>query len=264
MNTTIRNKGFMVICKDLRFSPPGQPQLEILKGLNLSVGQGEFLTIIGGNGTGKSTLLKAIAGEVELTSGTISVGGRIINGPINCRIDGVGIIHQQDDEDLLHAFSIAMNVAFRQINNGCHPHKFWACSEKYCSNLAAKLAEYASELKADVDSLVIHLSGGERQMLNMVIATHLEHEQNPCRLILLDEHTSKLDHKNASAVMIFTKKQITVTGTTAIMVTHRYLDAIDFSDRIVVMGDGEIKETFSRTQKNWTVEKLVEAVEKYS
>ena len=262
----IINKGFEVKCKNIKFSPPSQPKLEILKGLDLTVKQGEFLTIIGGNGTGKSTLLKAIAGEIEITSGEIKVGGRLINNqPINCRIDGVGIIHQYDEEDLLHAFSIAMNVAFRQTNNRCHPHKFWACSVRYRSSLAKKLAEYATALDADVDSLVGHLGGGQRQMLNMIIATHLEHEHNPCKLILLDEHTSKLDHKNALMVMEFTKNQIIQTGTTAMMVTHRYNDAIKYSDRIVVMGDGIIKEEFNDSNKNdWTVEKLAESVENFS
>lgn len=253
--------GFEVICKDLGFSPPGQPELEILKGLDLVVKKDEFLTIIGGNGTGKSTLLKAIAGEIELTKGTITVGGRHINEPINRRIDGVGIVHQQDHEDLLHAFSIAMNVAFRQTNNGCHPHKFWACSQRYRSSLAKKLAEHASKLNADVDKLVGHLSGGERQMLNLVIAIHLEHQKSPCSLILLDEHTSGLDHCNALAVMEFTKEQIKITETTAIMVTHRYSDAIKYSDRIIVMGNGKIIKEFTKHHPWPTVEILAQTVE---
>jgi putative ABC transport system ATP-binding protein len=264
MSTKNKKKGFEVYCKDVGFSPAGQPEREILKAVNLTVGQGEFVTIIGGNGTGKSTLLKAIAGEIPLTTGTITVGGRIINGPINSRIDGVGIVHQKDDEDLLHAFSCAMNVAFRQTNNRCHPNIFWACSKSYCASIAKKIAEQAPQLRVDVDQLVGHLSGGERQMLNMVIATHLEHEQNPCRLILLDEHTSGLDHTNATLVMDFTQAQIEETETTAIMVTHRYPDAIKYSDRIVVMGEGEKKEEFDNTQKKVTLDDLRNAVEKYS
>ncbi|MFZ2162060.1 MAG: ATP-binding cassette domain-containing protein [Sideroxyarcus sp.] len=260
----MRNKGFEVNCKKLGYSPQGQPDLEILKDLDLTVKQGEFLTIIGGNGTGKSTLLKAIAGEIELATGSITVGGSHIKEPIHRRIDGVGIVHQHDDEDLLHAFSIAMNVAFRQTNNGCHPHMFWACSRRYCTRLQKQLAEHASQLGKDVDQLVGHLSGGERQMLNMVIATHLEHEQNPCRLILLDEHTSKLDHDNAHAVMEFTKAQINEIGTTAIMVTHRYPDAIKYSDRIVVMGGGKIAKEFTAKDSTWSVDMLAQAVEENS
>lgn len=260
-----KKKGFKVDCSNLGFSPPGQPELEILKELNLTVIQGEFVSIIGGNGTGKSTLLKAIAGEVKLTTGIIKVGGRIIdNEPIHCRIDGVGIVHQQDYDDLLHSFSVAMNVAFRQSNNGCHPHKFWACSQKYRSNLAKKIAEYAPQLNIDVDQLVGHLSGGERQMLNLIIATRLEHEQNPCRLILLDEHTSGLDHTNALAVMDFTHKQILETETTAIMVTHRYSDAIKYCDRILVMGNKKIAAEFSNTNKPWSDDQLMKAVENNS
>ncbi|MBF0516269.1 MAG: hypothetical protein HQK97_03985 [Nitrospirae bacterium] len=119
-------------------------------------------------------------------------------------------------------------------------------------------------MEIDVDQLVGYLSGGERQMLNVVIATHLEHENNPCKLILLDEHTSGLDHKNAFRVMSFTQKKIKETKTTAIMVTHRYSDAIEYSDRIVVMGNGAIKDIYIKSDENWSVDKLTKAVENFS
>ena len=263
MTTSAVKKGFEVVCREVVFSPPGQPELKILNGADLHVKQGEFLAIVGANGTGKSTLLSAIAGEIELTSGSIAVSGQNIVEPIHCHIDGVGIVHQHDDDDLLHAFSIAMNVAFRQANNGCHPNKFWACGKKYRSSLAKKLAERATTLNTDVNKLVGHLSGGGRQMLNLVIAIHLEHEQNPCRLILLDEHTSKLDHENSSKVMEFTNTQIKQAETTAIMVTHRYTDAIKYCDRIVVMGRGKVKNEF-KDPRSVTIEQLEHAVEEAS
>jgi putative ABC transport system ATP-binding protein len=255
-------KGFEVVCKGVTFSPPEQPELKILNGVNLTIKQGEFLAIVGGNGTGKSTLLQAIAGEIELTSGSITVAGQDIIEPIHRRIDGVGTVHQHDDEDLLHAFSIAMNVAFRQVNNGCHPNKFWACDGKFRSRLAKTIGEIAPQLKSDMNKLVGHLSGGGRQMLNMVIAIHLEHEHNPCRLILLDEHTSKLDHTNSSELMNFTATQVEQAEATAIMVTHRYPDAIKYCDRIVVMGGGTIKKEFEKDKNFPTVEELALAVEK--
>ena len=237
--------GFEVDCKNVVFSPSGQPELRILNGVDLKVAGGEFLGIVGANGTGKSTLLAAIAGELELADGKITVGGRSITGPINRRIDSVGIVHQNDEDDLLHAYSIAMNVAFRQANNGCHRGRFWACSQKYRSWLAKEIADRAQTLRADVDQLVGHLSGGNRQILNLVISIHLEHERNPCRLVLLDEHTARLDHENAARVMTFTGQQVKETRSTAIMVTHRYADAIEYCDRVVVMGEGKIKRVFA-------------------
>ncbi|MBF0516270.1 MAG: ATP-binding cassette domain-containing protein [Nitrospirae bacterium] len=71
--------GFKVTCEKVSYSPPGQPELKILKEVDFTVNQGEFLTIIGGNGTGKSTLLKAIAGELMITAGKILISGRHIN-----------------------------------------------------------------------------------------------------------------------------------------------------------------------------------------
>ncbi|MGV3753943.1 MAG: ATP-binding cassette domain-containing protein [Verrucomicrobiota bacterium] len=258
-----KSKGFAVNCKGVVYHPPSQPDLTILDGIDLQVASGEFVAIVGANGSGKSSLLAAIAGEIVLPRGTITVGSRLINNePIHKRIDGVGIVHQHDDEDLLHAFSIAMNVAFRQANNGCHPNRFWACNQQYCSKLAKRLAETAPQLGADLDKLVGHLNGGGRQMLNLVIAIHLEHENNPCRLILLDEHTSKLDHKNSSKVMEFTQSQISQAEATAIMVTHRYHDAIKYCDRIIVMDGGKIVTTFSdpRNTSLGDIERAVENV----
>jgi putative ABC transport system ATP-binding protein len=253
--------GFPVKCEKVVYSPPGQEDLKILNGTELSVEPGEFLGVVGGNGSGKSTLLQAIAGEIELTSGLITVAGQRIAEPIHNRIDGVGIVHQHDDEDLLHAYSVLSNIAFRQANNHCHPNKFWAGGRRYHSAIAAKLGGLG--LNADVDTLVGHLSGGMRQMLNLVIAIHLEHVNNPCRLILLDEHTSKLDHTNSTLLMEFTDKQIRDTGATAIMVTHRYTDAIKYCDRIAVMGSGgKIVEIFKKGQI--TIEELPKAVENAS
>jgi putative tryptophan/tyrosine transport system ATP-binding protein len=250
--------GYPVICKSVVYSPPEQPDLKILDGTELQVAEGEFLGIVGGNGTGKSTLLQAIAGEIELTSGLITVSGQRIIEPIHNRIDGVGIVHQNDDDDLLHAYSVLTNAAFRQANNGCHPNRFWACGSRYHTSIAAKLGSLG--LHADVDTLVGHLSGGMRQTLNIVIAVHLEHVRNPCCLLLLDEHTSKLDHKHSHEVMEFTNTQVRKTGTTAIMVTHRYIDAIQYCDRIVVMGaGGRIAAHYKRGKVS--IEELAKAVE---
>jgi putative ABC transport system ATP-binding protein len=138
---------------------------------------------------------------------------------------------------------------------------FGLVAKNYGQALQKKLAEHVPTLNADLDELVGNLSGGQRQMLNLVIATHLEHEQNPCRLILLDEHTSGLDHANASKVMEFTKTQIEITGTTAIMVTHNYSDAKKYSDRVVVMRDGKITKEFFAADAPWKVEDLILAVE---
>lgn len=238
MNAT-ETRGFAVDCRDVVITPPGQPDHKILDGISLTVQPGEVVGIVGGNGTGKSSLLAAIAGELSTTSGEIKVGGRRIDGPINQRIDGVGFVHQNDEDDLLLAYSVAMNIAFRQINNGCHPNKFFACTRRYKSKIAKMIAEHSPGLRVDIDDLMGNLSGGQRQMVNLVTAIHIEHENNPCRLILLDEHTSRLDHLNEERVMRYTFDNIRETRTTALIVTHRYRDALK-CDRIVILGRGKV------------------------
>ena len=269
----VSNKsGFSINCKNVTYSPYGEPDRIILNGINFNVKPGEFVGIIGGNGAGKSTLLKAISGELEITKGEITVGGRKINEPINKRIDGVGVVHQRDDDDLLHELSVAMNVAFRQANNRCHPNRVWACNSAYKATIQSKIADKINysqgkslkepDFEICVDQVVGHMSGGERQMLNIVIATHFEHIRNPCKLLLLDEHTSGLDPIKASAVMHFTNKQIKDTGTTAMMITHRYVDAIQYCDRIILLEDGMIKKEYNNDISKLEVEELVKEVEK--
>jgi putative ABC transport system ATP-binding protein len=258
--------GYEVVLDGVSFSPTGNPQDRVLHSICLSIKPGEFIGVVGGNGAGKSTLLSAVAGELNVRDGKIFVGGERVTAPINRIIDGVGIVHQNDEDDLLHGFSIGFNISFRQFNTGSHPYTFRAFPMSYRTQMAAKLSRYSALLgRKDMDTLVGHLAGGVRQILNLIIGIHLEHEMNPCGLMLLDEHTARLDHTNAKDVMEFTAQQIKDANATAIMVTHRYSEALKYCSRIVVMGQGRIYgRPFAPT--GWTVcdlERLVEAAENY-
>jgi len=252
------HNGFRVDCRNLIFAPPGQPDNKVLDNVRFSLEPGQIAAVIGYNGSGKSTLLKAISGEIKLSGGHVSVAGQRVNGPINRVIDGVGIVHQNDEDDLLHEYSILLNVAFRQVNNDCHPSRFFALSPRYKAKIGNVLDHHAKELDHDLRNLVGHLSAGQRQILNLAIAIYLEHEHNPCKLILLDEHTAKLDHERSKTVMDYTIDQIRSVNASALMVTHRYEDAL-LCDRIIVMSQGKIHQELECSE-SLTKEDLKHAV----
>ena len=238
-NTDV-GSGFCVKLTKVCFSPSERTFKPVLDDISLEIEPGEFVAVIGSNAAGKSALLKAIAGELPRLSGEVRVGGRIIKQPINQVIDGVGIVHQFDDSDLIEHLSIAQNIAIRQLLGGGHKLRLFAITERWRRAIAQELGSIAPFLNEDLDMLVRNLAGGKRQMLSVVIAIYLEHKRNPCRLLLLDEHTSRLDHSNAEKVMEYTVQNIKHIRTTALMVTHRYIDAINHANRILVVRDGKI------------------------
>jgi putative tryptophan/tyrosine transport system ATP-binding protein len=252
--------GFRVKLTDVSFSPSRHSFKPVLNHISLEIEPGEFVAVIGSNAAGKSALLKAIAGELPKLSGEVKVGGKVIEEPVNRTIDGVGIVHQFDDSDLIEHLSIAQNIAIRQLLGGGHKLWLFAITKRWRRAIAQELGSNADFLNEDLDILVRNLAGGKRQMLSVVIAIYLEHKNNPCRLLLLDEHTSRLDHINATKVMKYTASEIRRIRTTALMVTHRYIDAKDYADRILVILDGAIYKDI-KNPKEVTIEQLNQWVE---
>lgn len=259
-----RTIGLSVSLEHVTWVPHGKGQGKtILSDVSLEIKPGQFWAIIGANGAGKSSLLSAIAGEeVRPTSGVIRVGGEDVTDAINRRIDGVAVVHQNPNDDLLLGYSIAMNVATRQVNNGCHPNRVWACNRAYRTDLARRLASIVPRLRRGVDTIVERLSGGEKQLLNLAVALHLEHINSPAGLILLDEHTSGLDHENSEAVMNYTSQEISATRCTAIMVTHHYEDVVKFCSHALVLNHGRIGSTLDKTDARFTAAGLRALVER--
>jgi putative ABC transport system ATP-binding protein len=235
-----QGEGFGIEINSLSFRPFRDPGKDVLQDVNLSVRPGEFVAIVGPNGAGKSSILRAIAGEIQPTSGVVSVGGQIVNRPINQIIDGVGIVHQIEDTDLIDHLTIAHNISIRQLLGGGHTKRFWAMSAGWKREIAMILGSHSAVARFDLNRMVGTLSGGEKQVLSIAIATHLEHRRNPCRLLLLDEHTSRLDPQNADVVMNYTREQVRSTRATTLMVTHRYKDAIVDTSRVIVVRNGKI------------------------
>jgi len=253
--------GFRVKLTNVSFSPSRYSYKQVLKNISLEIEPGEFVAVIGSNAAGKSALLKAIAGELRNLSGEVRIAEQIIDRPVNQVIDGVGIVHQFDDSDLIEHLSVAQNIAIRQILGGGHKSKIFSITQSWRREVAQDLGSKAEMGAEDLDALVRNLAGGKRQMLSVAIAIHLEHHRNPCRLLLLDEHTSRLDHRNAEKVMEYTAEEIRRIQTTALMITHRYIDAKKYANRILVILDGAIYKDI-KNPKDVSIEEINKYVER--
>ena len=177
-----------------------------LDGVNLNLNPGDFVTIIGGNGAGKSTTLNAIAGAWYVDSGQIIVDGTDIT-------------------------RLPEHAARRGARRGLR----WGISKKEREEYKQQLRELNLGLEDRLSSKVGLLSGGQRQAITLLMAA----ARKP-KLLLLDEHTAALDPKTAAKVLEISDKIIAEHGLTAMMVTHNMKDAIAHGNRLIMMHEGKI------------------------
>lgn len=251
---------FRVIFNEVLYRP-SRFKKKVLNNVSFTIEPSEIVAILGPNAAGKSSILKAIAGEIPISSGEIVVGSTHINKPINRLIDGVGIVHQFDDADLIEDLSIAQNIAIRQIIAHSHKPKLFSVPSYWYTDLNSMIGRFSIQLP-DSSEIIKYLAGGEKQLLNVCIAIHLEHIKNPCGLLLLDEHTSRLSPKNAKKVMDFTMTEVKKYKITTIMVTHQYTDALTYADRILIIKNGKLTAELNKNEsENWNILKVTELIE---
>ena len=224
-----------------------------LHGLNLELKPGDFVTVIGGNGAGKSTMLNAVAGVWGVDSGTITIGGvDVTHLPEYKRAKYIGRVFQDPMMGTAATMQIEENLALaarrgkpRTLRAGITR----AEREEYMEKL--KILDLGLENR--MTAKVGLLSGGQRQALTLLMATL----QKP-KLLLLDEHTAALDPKTAAKVLEATQKIVEKDNLTTMMITHNMRDAIAYGNRLVMMYDGHIVVDVSgEEKKNLTVEQLL-------
>ncbi len=224
-----------------------------LSGLNLNMKEGEFITVIGGNGAGKSTMLNAIAGVFGVDDGKILIDGvDVTNLPEYKRAAYIGRVFQDPMMGTAATMQIEENLALaarrgmpRLLKSGITK----AEREVYREQL--KILDLGLEDR--LTSKVGLLSGGQRQALTLLMATL----QKP-KLLLLDEHTAALDPKTAAKVLDATQRIVEKDPLTTMMITHNMRDAIAYGNRLIMMYNGHIVVDVSGEQKkNLTVEQLL-------
>ncbi len=224
-----------------------------LNGLNLHLKEGEFATVIGGNGAGKSTMLNAVAGVWGVDSGTITIGGVDVTSlPEYKRAKYIGRVFQDPMMGTAATMQIDENLALaarRGMPRTLRPGITKAERENYKEQL--KILDLGLEER--MTAKVGLLSGGQRQALTLLMATL----QQP-KLLLLDEHTAALDPKTAAKVLEATQKIVERNKLTTMMITHNMRDAIAYGNRLIMMYNGRIVVDVSgEEKKKLTVEQLL-------
>ena len=224
-----------------------------LNGLNLQLNKGDFVTVIGGNGAGKSTMLNSVAGVFPVDEGSIVIDGvDVTDLPEYKRAKYIGRVFQDPMMGTAANMQIEENMALaarrgkaRTLRPGITKQE----REFYREKL--KILELGLEDR--MTSKVGLLSGGQRQALTLLMATL----QEP-KLLLLDEHTAALDPKTAAKVLDATQRIVSMHNLTTVMITHNMRDAIAYGNRLVMMYDGHVVVDVSgEEKKNLTVEQLL-------
>ncbi|MGM9659486.1 MAG: ABC transporter ATP-binding protein [Faecousia sp.] len=235
------------------FNPGTVNEKVALNGVSLHLKEGDFVTVIGGNGAGKSTMLNAVAGVWGVDSGTITIGGvDVTNLPEYKRAKFIGRVFQDPMMGTAATMQIEENLALaarrgkpRTLRAGITR----AERETYMEQL--KILDLGLENR--MTAKVGLLSGGQRQALTLLMATL----QKP-DLLLLDEHTAALDPKTAAKVLEATQRIVDKDHLTTMMITHNMRDAIAYGNRLIMMYEGRIVVDVSgEEKKHLTVEQLL-------
>lgn len=206
-----------------------------LNGVSLTLNDGDFVTVIGGNGAGKSTTLNAIAGVWTVDSGKILIDGEDVTKLSEYkRAKYLGRVFQDPMTGTAATMSIVENMAIA-ARRGKRRGLGWGVTKEEKEQYMEMLKKIGLGLEDRLTSKVGLLSGGQRQALTLLMATI----QKP-KLLLLDEHTAALDPKTAKRVLELTDEVIRENNLTAVMITHNMKDAIAYGNRLVMMHDGRI------------------------
>lgn len=216
----------------------------ILDQVNLTIYEGDFITILGGNGAGKSTLFNAIAGTLSLTSGTIKVMGQdVTTWPAQKRAKYLARVFQDPKMGTAPRMTVAENLLIAKYRGESRNLKNRGLQEER-SHFETSLARVGNGLDQHLDTPAGLLSGGQRQALSLLMATVKRPD-----LLLLDEHTAALDPKTSQALMELTQEVVQENKLTALMITHRMEDALKYGNRLIVMKDGQIVQDLTAQEK---------------
>ena len=240
------------------FFPGTINEKKALRGVDLHMETGDFITIIGGNGAGKSTLLNSIAGVFPIDEGSITIDDvELTQMPEHQRARYIGRVFQDPMMGTAAGMMIEENLAIA-ARRGKTPGLKWSLNEKDHDWFVEMLKELDLGLENRMTAKVGLLSGGQRQALTLLMATI----KRP-KLLLLDEHTAALDPKTAAQGLSLTERIIDRDKLTALMITHNMRDALKYGNRLIMMYNGRILvDVAGEEKKNLTTQDLLLMFEK--
>ena len=229
-----------------------------LRGMSLHIRDGEFVTVIGSNGAGKSTFLNAISGDIMVDSGNIRIDGTdVTKQPAHRRAGLVARVFQDPMAGTCANLSIEENMALAYKRGQGRGLKS-ALNKANREFFREKLSVLKLGLENRLTDRMGLLSGGQRQAVSLLMAS-----SQPSKILLLDEHTAALDPKTAAFVLELTDKIITEGKLTAMMVTHSMQQALEHGSRTVMLHQGQVVLDVSGSQRqNMGVRDLLDMFEK--
>lgn len=242
------------------FNPGTINEKVALNGLSLKLKDGDFVTVIGGNGAGKSTMLNAVAGTWFVDEGQILIDGtNVTRLPEHKRAAYLGRVFQDPMTGTAATMGIEENLALAKRRGKARTLRP-GISKKEREEYRELLKVLGLGLEDRLTSKVGLLSGGQRQALTLLMATL----QKP-KLLLLDEHTAALDPKTAAKVLEITDMIVNRDHLTTLMITHNMQDAINHGNRLIMMMDGKIiLDIEGEEKKKLTVRNLLDQFEQAS
>lgn len=215
--------------------------VHVLNDINLEVEKGEVIAIIGTNGAGKSTLLNALAGSIKVDSGEILLADKPMQNLDQVEAAKyIGRVFQDPAMGTAPRMTVFENLMLAKKRG-----EFRGFGKSLTGGNFKEMQEYVSQFHLNLENRleipIENLSGGQRQIISLLMATMQQPE-----LLLLDEHTAALDPRTANQVMTTTQEMVRDKELTTIMITHHLQDALTYSDRIILMHQGQIKKIYGQ------------------
>ena len=234
------------------FNPGTINQKVALSDLSLHLNPGDFVTVIGGNGAGKSTMLNAIAGVWAVDSGRIILDGQDVTAlPEHKRAKFIGRVFQDPMMGTAPNMQLEENLALA-MRRGQRRGLGWGVTKAEREVYREKLKTLNLGLEGRMTVKVGLLSGGQRQALTLLMASL----QKP-KLLLLDEHTAALDPATAAKVLELSDRIVAENQLTALMITHNMTDAIKHGNRLIMMNEGKIILDISGEEKKQLTKQML-------
>lgn len=239
------------------FSAGTTNEVKALQGVDLILDRGEFAIVLGTNGSGKSSLLNAIAGSFQIDRGVIRLDGQdLTHLPEHRRARMIGRVFQDPFTGTASDLTIAENLALAARRGRLASLRPALTSERL-NQIRGHVAALDMGLEDRLEAPMGSLSGGQRQALTLLMATMVRPS-----LLMLDEHTAALDPKSEELVLLRTQELIRREGLTALMVTHSLQQAVRMGDRVLMMHRGQIVQDVKGVRKRrLRVEELLDRFE---
>ena len=217
------------------FHPGTVNETRVFSDFNLSIDTGSFVSVVGSNGSGKTTMLNILGGTLPPDSGHVLLDEEdVVNKKEYLRFKTIGRVYQDPNKGVASSLTIAENMSL--ADNKGRPYGLTRCvTKKNLERYREIVSSVGLGLEDKMHVPMGVLSGGQRQAVSLLMAT-----MTPIDILILDEHTAALDPKTADIIMEMTDHIIREKHLTAIMVTHNLRYAVEYGDRMIMMHEGKI------------------------